>query len=91
MPLYRYVCEECGYEKIEMRSVDDRDKPLGCEECGGEMRRAFSSSFAIEFATVTGYSKISLPGSSEPVYVRKHRNWTPPKEFLRKKMPPRTL
>ncbi len=41
MPLYEYVCEDCGYrfEVIQRFS----DKPLEvCPKCGGKLRKVFS-------------------------------------------------
>lgn len=90
MPLYRYTCKNCGKEVVLLRESTKRDEGPVCE-CGGTMERVYSPSVAIEIRTVTGFSKISLSGSSEPIYIRRHRNWTPPEDFLRKKMPPKIL
>jgi putative FmdB family regulatory protein len=38
MPRYIYTCE-CGGEKEELRRISERDDPVTCPECGGEMSR----------------------------------------------------
>jgi len=88
MPLYRYACESCGSEVVLLRSVSEKDQQVTCA-CGESMRRVFSPSVAVEIRTVTGYSKVMVPRASEPIFIRRHRNWTPPEDFLRKKMPPK--
>lgn len=39
MPLYDYMCRDCGVGFNEMRTIDDRLSPceLPCPECGGEI------------------------------------------------------
>ena len=36
MPIYEYVCEECGAEFSELRQSAYRGAPADCPECGGE-------------------------------------------------------
>lgn len=55
------------------------------------MCRVISDVGVIEFKTVTGLSKIITKTASEPLYIRRHRNWTPPEDFLKKKMPRKIL
>jgi len=47
MPLYSYGCENCGHEFDDVKSINDRDQPLGepCPECGdtGGVQRKLSS------------------------------------------------
>jgi putative FmdB family regulatory protein len=41
MPIYQYVCDECGFEFERMQSF--HDAPLDtCPECGGSVRRVIS-------------------------------------------------
>jgi len=90
VPLYRYRCAKCGREKLLLRSIASRDDDVACE-CGAKMCRVISDVGVIEFKTVTGLSKIITKTASEPLYIRRHRNWTPPEDFLKKKMPRKIL
>jgi putative FmdB family regulatory protein len=41
MPMYEYVCSDCGYDFERVQSV--HDEPLTtCPECGGTVRRVIS-------------------------------------------------
>jgi putative FmdB family regulatory protein len=33
MPLYEYICKDCGNEFDAIRSIKDSDAPLECGEC----------------------------------------------------------
>ena len=47
MPLYDFMCQDCG-NAIEKRvHVDDREKVYKCEMCHGGMRRVFSWPLAV--------------------------------------------
>ena len=35
MPLFEYVCEDCGLIFSEFRSSAERDNPIDCPDCGG--------------------------------------------------------
>jgi len=39
MPMYRYICENCGYEKVVMHSMDESPKVI-CDKCGSVMKRS---------------------------------------------------
>jgi putative FmdB family regulatory protein len=41
MPMYSYEClaEDCKHKSDQLRKVDDRDAPITCGECGGNMIR----------------------------------------------------
>ncbi|MBD3369291.1 zinc ribbon domain-containing protein [Candidatus Fermentibacteria bacterium] len=41
MPLYEYVCSECGAEAEFLVGYNDQDE-RECPECGGKMERVFS-------------------------------------------------
>lgn len=47
MPLYSFKCEACGEEFDDVRTIDDRNKPLeeACPNCGesGRIQRQLSS------------------------------------------------
>ena len=36
MPIYEYICLDCKKEYEILRSFSESDKPMACNECGGE-------------------------------------------------------
>ena len=38
MPMYRYVCEKCGNEKVVLHGMNENPKVI-CDRCGWEMKR----------------------------------------------------
>jgi putative FmdB family regulatory protein len=36
MPLYEYICQDCGTRFDTLRSMKDADKPIECTHCLGE-------------------------------------------------------
>jgi len=47
MPLYEYVCKDCGHHFDTLRSMKDADKPIMCKNCLGEQTtRAISVFYA---------------------------------------------
>ena len=42
MPIYEYRCLLCRHVTEALRTVDQRDDPAKCEECGGGAKRKFS-------------------------------------------------
>ena len=63
MPIYEYQCKQCGerHEIIQKFS----DAPLThCPQCGGEMKKLFSSP-AIQFKG-SGFYKTDYSSSSKP-------------------------
>jgi putative FmdB family regulatory protein len=47
MPLYEYVCQECGSHFDALRSMKDADKPIPCRQCHSEQtKRALSVFYA---------------------------------------------
>ncbi|MEW5871398.1 MAG: zinc ribbon domain-containing protein [Chloroflexota bacterium] len=35
MPIYEYVCQDCGERFEKMRSMKDADVPAACSKCAG--------------------------------------------------------
>jgi len=35
MPIYEYICLDCKKEYEILRSFNEADKPVPCNECGG--------------------------------------------------------
>lgn len=47
MPLYEYVCKDCGHHFDALRSMKDADKTIACRSCHGEhTQRALSVFYA---------------------------------------------
>lgn len=47
MPIYEYICEDCGNKFDAIRSMKDVDAPIACKKCqGSNTRRALSVFFA---------------------------------------------
>lgn len=36
MPIYEYICLDCGAQFDALRSMKDADAPLACQQCQGE-------------------------------------------------------
>ncbi len=36
MPIYEYVCLDCGTRFDSLRPMKDADAPIGCEQCNSE-------------------------------------------------------
>ncbi len=47
MPIYEYLCKDCGVRFEILRSIKDADTPIHCESCQGEhTQRTLSVFFA---------------------------------------------
>jgi putative FmdB family regulatory protein len=47
MPIYEYVCLDCKKEYEILRSFNESDQPLDCDECGSEnVKRKLSLAIA---------------------------------------------
>ncbi|NPV86413.1 MAG: zinc ribbon domain-containing protein [Anaerolineae bacterium] len=48
MPIYEYVCQNCGHSFEMMRSIKDADLQITCKNCkSNETKRKISSFFAV--------------------------------------------
>ena len=36
MPIYEYICEDCGKQFESLRSMKDADEPIPCVQCKGD-------------------------------------------------------
>jgi putative FmdB family regulatory protein len=60
MPIYEFVCKECGHDFEKLRSMSRMDEKAPCPECEGETLRklsvfaAFSSSPSGTMSAVGG-------------------------------------
>ena len=47
MPIYEYICLDCKKEYEILRSFNEADQSIACDECGGEnVKRKLSLAFA---------------------------------------------
>lgn len=47
MPIYEYICEDCGSKFDALRPMKDADSPIACKKCNGtRTRRSLSVFFA---------------------------------------------
>jgi putative FmdB family regulatory protein len=54
MPIYEYRCAECESKFEKIRSMSEKDSPLGCPSCGSEKSRRQLSVFAASVSDGTG-------------------------------------
>ncbi|NLG99120.1 MAG: zinc ribbon domain-containing protein [Chloroflexi bacterium] len=59
MPLYEYVCKDCGNHFDALRSMSDADKTIACRSCHSENTTRAMSVF---FASSEGRSVASSGG-----------------------------
>jgi putative FmdB family regulatory protein len=65
MPMFEYVCADCGNVFTEFRSISDRDNPLPCPKCGGDnVERKVSACASLGGASEGGSSCGSYGGFS---------------------------
>lgn len=55
MPLYEYVCDECGYHFDMLRSMREANEPVACPKCNSPLTHRVVSSF---FAQSDGRSLV---------------------------------
>ncbi len=59
MPIYEYLCNDCGVKFDVFRSMKDADEPIACKNCHSENTRRALSVF---FAGSEGRSLTTGPG-----------------------------
>lgn len=59
MPLYEYVCKDCGHHFDALRSMKDADQPIPCRSCHGEHT---SRALSVFYASSEGRSVASSGG-----------------------------
>jgi len=60
MPLYEYVCADCGERFDALRPMRDADAPIDCPRCGGQR----TSRGISLFAAISSEGVIAGAGSS---------------------------
>jgi len=58
MPIYEYICEDCGTEFDSLRTMQDADRPITCKKCEGTHTRRVISVFYAQSSgrNITGSS-----------------------------------
>lgn len=46
MPIYEYVCQDCGIKFDVLRSIKDADAPITCQSCASQSPKRAISVFA---------------------------------------------
>lgn len=71
MPVYDFLCKECGPFE-QRRTFEEAGDPMPCPECGGEARRIYSMPATRKMATAL-YSAMdrSEKSASEPEVIRR--------------------
>ncbi len=59
MPIYEYVCHDCGYQFDAIRQMKDADQPIQCQKCESENTKRKLSVF---FASSEGRAIASSSG-----------------------------
>lgn len=62
MPLYEYICKECGQRFEKLVRMSDDPKAVRCPGCAGAVERALST-----FATAGGGQRETAAPSCGPV------------------------
>jgi putative FmdB family regulatory protein len=76
VPMYCYVCPECGRRLEVMRSIQGRDDPVTCE-CGTPARRDFTSELPNATGTQRGDTFWSESLAISPDQTAEHRRFFP--------------
>jgi putative FmdB family regulatory protein len=45
MPIYEYLCKDCGQEFEVLRSMKEADSPMACKKCNGSHTTRMISTF----------------------------------------------
>jgi putative FmdB family regulatory protein len=67
MPIYEYICNDCGHQIERIQKVDD-PPPAQCEKCGGPIHRPISrTSFQLKGSGwyADGYASTAPKGESK--------------------------
>ena len=71
MPVYEFVCENCGPFE-QRRSFEEAGDPMACPSCGREARRVYSLSYVRRMpGALSGTIERSEKSAHEPELVRR--------------------
>lgn len=62
MPLYDFVCEECGHEFEHFKRLSERTDPVECPECG-ELGKRVLSGFAVGGSSTSSSATVGAASS----------------------------
>ena len=64
MPIYEYVCQDCGVKFDVLRSIKDADAPIPCQKCASPSTKRAISVFAAhcDGKIVAGNSNVGCAG-----------------------------
>ena len=66
MPLYEYICEECGHAFEKLLSFSKADLPQACPTCGAAKGQRKLSSFAVSGGASSSPSALSTRPARSP-------------------------
>jgi len=66
MPLYEFVCDECGQAFELLVGFSQADKAQRCPDCGGEKTHRKMSSFAMGGSSSSSSASLSSAPVSSP-------------------------
>lgn len=65
MPIYEYICEDCGHIFSALRRISQSDDDLECPNCGSnKIKRKFSTFATSGFSSKSSASSCSAPAGS---------------------------
>ena len=77
MPVYTFVCPECGQRDEVVRPMKDSGNPHKCSECGADTRRDFQSDLGHVTGTEKGDTFWSQSLAISPDQAAEHRRLFP--------------
>ena len=54
MPIYTYFCYGCNVDSEITRPMSERDNPLPCSKCGGDLKRVIDFKGSVYAPTAGG-------------------------------------
>lgn len=74
MPIYEYVCQECGKKSSLLVRLKDRDEPVRCRHCGSDQMRRLLSGFALHKTEASRLRELDTRKRPDESYYRDDRN-----------------
>ncbi|MGB9840666.1 FmdB family zinc ribbon protein [Thermovenabulum sp.] len=56
MPMFEYICKDCGNRFEELRKANEADLPLECPRCKSKNTKKLISLFGTSFSSTNGVS-----------------------------------
>jgi putative FmdB family regulatory protein len=77
MPIYVFLCPECGNQEEVLRPMSQSDEPHDCAECGGETERDYHAERPNATGTEKGETFWSQSLAISPDQAAEHRRLFP--------------